>query len=111
MYPEERNLYLHRREQLKSHTEWDSFTSETGVKTEMIITYAFKPNDVKVTVMFCLTPLFSGDKIVVVSAGSDPVAGVHNGSLFPEWSRRDASKLQGRVGSPRDDSRHPGCAL
>jgi len=61
--------------------------------------------------MFCLTPLVSGDKIVVVSSGSDTVAGVHNGPLFNEWSRRDASKLQGRAGSPRDDSRHPACAL
>jgi hypothetical protein len=48
---------------------------------------------------------------VVVSSGSDTVAGVHNGPLFPDGSRRDASKLQGRAGSPRDDSRHPVCAL
>ena len=48
---------------------------------------------------------------MVVSSGSDTVAGVHNGPLFHEWSRRDASKLQGRAGSPRDDSRHPACAL
>lgn len=84
---------------------------ETGVKTELTVICELKPNDVKVTVMCCLTPLVSGDKIVVVSSGNDTVAGFHNGPLFPEWSSRDASKLQGRAGSPRDDSRHPGSAL
>jgi hypothetical protein len=57
---------------------------EIGVKTELIIAYEFKPNDVKVPVMLCLTPLVSGDKIVVVSSGSDTVAGVHNGPLLHE---------------------------
>jgi hypothetical protein len=46
MYPEEQNLNLHRSEHIKSHTEWDSFIRETGDKTELIITYEFKPNDV-----------------------------------------------------------------
>ena len=48
---------------------------------------------------------------MVVSSGSDTVAAVHIGPLFPDRSRRDASKLQGRAGSPTDDSRHPVCAL